>query len=45
VIILTASIGTLTHVQLRAPNTIGFGIHFADVQFGRVVDGTWQPLD
>lgn len=30
--------------ELTAPDTIGFGIHFADVQFGRVVDGTWQPL-
>lgn len=31
--------------ELATPNTIGFGIHFADVQFGRVVDGTWQPVD
>jgi glyoxylase-like metal-dependent hydrolase (beta-lactamase superfamily II) len=31
--------------ELSVPDTIGFGIHFADVQFGRVVDGTWQPLD
>lgn len=31
--------------QLSAPNTIGFGIHFADVQFGRVDNGTWRPLD
>ncbi|MEV6234233.1 MBL fold metallo-hydrolase [Saccharopolyspora shandongensis] len=33
--------------ELREPNTIGFGIHFADVQFGRVTEGptpTWTPL-
>jgi glyoxylase-like metal-dependent hydrolase (beta-lactamase superfamily II) len=29
-------------VELAAPGTLGFGIHFADVQFGRVVDGTWN---
>lgn len=35
--------------ELERPDTIGFGIHFADVQFGRVVrdaDGpAWRPLD
>lgn len=31
--------------ELAAPDTIGFGVHFADVQFGRVVDGRWQPVD
>jgi glyoxylase-like metal-dependent hydrolase (beta-lactamase superfamily II) len=31
--------------ELSAPDTIGFGVHFADVQFGRVVDGRWQPVD
>ncbi|MCI2424079.1 MBL fold metallo-hydrolase [Saccharopolyspora sp. K220] len=34
--------------ELREPNTIGFGIHFADVQFGRAIaesDTTrWEPL-
>ncbi|RZS34412.1 metallo-beta-lactamase superfamily protein [Herbihabitans rhizosphaerae] len=34
--------------SLREPNTLGFGVHFADVVFGRVVDGeagpVWQPL-
>ncbi|MDA3645773.1 MBL fold metallo-hydrolase [Saccharopolyspora indica] len=34
--------------DLREPGTIGFGIHFADVQFGRAItdSGTtrWQPL-
>ncbi|RBQ22060.1 MBL fold metallo-hydrolase [Spongiactinospora rosea] len=34
--------------DLAEPNTIGFGIHFADVQFGHVTpDGptpTWRPL-
>ncbi|MGW4370336.1 MBL fold metallo-hydrolase [Nocardia takedensis] len=34
--------------QLTRPDVLGFGIHFADVQFGRVdlVDGThrWRPL-
>ncbi|MEU8582194.1 MBL fold metallo-hydrolase [Streptomyces abikoensis] len=37
--------------ELSAPDTIGFGIHFADVPFGRVRrDGaggpaTWEPVD
>jgi glyoxylase-like metal-dependent hydrolase (beta-lactamase superfamily II) len=31
--------------ELGTPDTIGFGVHFADVQFGRVVDGTWQSID
>ncbi|SHG24467.1 MBL fold metallo-hydrolase [Streptoalloteichus hindustanus] len=35
--------------ELAEPDTIGFGIHFADVPFGRVHhDGdrpSWQPLD
>ncbi|MGB3437348.1 MAG: MBL fold metallo-hydrolase [Actinophytocola sp.] len=30
--------------ELTTPNTIGFGIHFADVQFGQVTNGAWQPL-
>lgn len=29
--------------ELTAPDVLGFGIHFADVQFGRVVEGTWFP--
>ncbi|RKN40409.1 MBL fold metallo-hydrolase [Streptomyces hoynatensis] len=35
--------------ELAEPRTIGFGVHFADVPFGRVVrDGagpTWRPVD
>lgn len=35
--------------ELAEPDTIGFGVHFADVVFGRVrrnADGpAWQPLD
>lgn len=35
--------------ELAEPDTIGFGIHFADVVFGRVrrdsAGATWQPLD
>lgn len=31
--------------ELAAPGTIGFGIHFADVVFGRVSGSAWQPLD
>jgi len=34
--------------QLAEPDTIGFGIHFADVVFGRVRPGdrpAWRPLD
>ncbi|MCP2164289.1 MBL fold metallo-hydrolase [Goodfellowiella coeruleoviolacea] len=35
--------------ELAQPNTIGFGVHFADVVFGRVQpDGTgpaWRPVD
>ncbi|MFE6776272.1 MBL fold metallo-hydrolase [Streptomyces sp. NPDC057702] len=35
--------------ELQEPDTIGFGVHFADVPFGRVhsgVDGpTWRPVD
>lgn len=35
--------------ELRQPNTIGFGVHFADVVFGRVVvEGDrlgWEPVD
>jgi glyoxylase-like metal-dependent hydrolase (beta-lactamase superfamily II) len=35
--------------ELAEPDTIGFGIHFADVGFGRVRrDGTgssWEPVD
>ncbi|MFF1821572.1 MBL fold metallo-hydrolase [Kribbella sp. NPDC058245] len=31
--------------ELRQPGTIGFGIHFADVQFGRVAaESTWEAL-
>jgi glyoxylase-like metal-dependent hydrolase (beta-lactamase superfamily II) len=35
-------------LELAKPDTIGFGIHFADVPFGRVhIDGlpTWRPVD
>ncbi|MGW4397194.1 MBL fold metallo-hydrolase [Amycolatopsis nivea] len=31
--------------ELAEPGTIGFGNHFADVVFGQVRDGRWQPLD
>ncbi|ATY16473.1 MBL fold hydrolase [Amycolatopsis sp. AA4] len=31
--------------ELAEPGTIGFGNHFADVVFGRVRDGRWQPLE
>lgn len=30
--------------ELAGPGTIGFGNHFADVVFGRVRDGRWQPV-
>lgn len=30
--------------ELAAPEAIGFGVHFADVVFGRVRQGAWQPL-
>jgi hypothetical protein len=34
---------------LQEPDTIGFGIHFADVVFGRVrrdgADAVWEPVD
>ncbi|MDD7833873.1 MBL fold metallo-hydrolase [Paenarthrobacter sp. AB444] len=43
---------TLRHrlvLELAKPNTIGFGIHFADVPFGHVHiasnQATWQPID
>jgi hypothetical protein len=27
------------------PDTIGFGVHFADVVFGQVAaDGSWRPV-
>lgn len=29
--------------ELAAPDVLGFGIHFADVQFGRVDKGDWSP--
>ncbi|MBC3990518.1 MBL fold metallo-hydrolase [Streptomyces sp. AC563] len=35
--------------ELQEPDTIGFGVHFADVVFGRVRPGddgpTWHPVD
>ncbi|RJQ78659.1 MBL fold metallo-hydrolase [Pseudonocardiaceae bacterium YIM PH 21723] len=31
--------------ELERPGTIGFGVHFADVPFGRVVRGQWEPVD
>ncbi|WP_116198461.1 MBL fold metallo-hydrolase [Amycolatopsis circi] len=31
--------------ELAEPGTIGFGNHFADVVFGHVREGRWQPLD
>ncbi|MFJ5809782.1 MBL fold metallo-hydrolase [Streptomyces sp. NBC_01426] len=35
--------------ELAEPDTIGFGVHFADVQFGHVRQGgdgpAWRPLD
>lgn len=35
--------------ELQEPDTIGFGVHFADVVFGRVRPGgdgpSWQPVD
>ncbi|WP_028938086.1 MBL fold metallo-hydrolase [Pseudonocardia spinosispora] len=32
--------------ELRKPDTLGYGIHFADAVFGRVTDTTpaWQPI-
>lgn len=30
--------------ELSAPDTIGFGIHFGDQVFGRLVAGEWQPV-
>ncbi|MFG1943703.1 MBL fold metallo-hydrolase [Nonomuraea sp. NPDC048826] len=30
--------------ELSAPDVLGFGIHFADVQFGRVDQGNWSPV-
>ncbi len=30
--------------ELSTPDTMGFGVHFADVQFGRVADGMWLPV-
>lgn len=30
--------------ELAKPGTIGFGVHFADVGFGRVADGAWHPV-
>ncbi|WP_219825942.1 hypothetical protein [Nonomuraea typhae] len=30
--------------ELSAPDTIGFGIHFGDAQFGRVRDNAWNLL-
>lgn len=30
--------------ELRKPDTLGFGIHFGDAQFGRVVEARWQPI-
>jgi glyoxylase-like metal-dependent hydrolase (beta-lactamase superfamily II) len=29
--------------ELQRPNTAAFGIHFSDVQFGRVRDAQWLP--
>ena len=29
---------------LAEPGTLGFGVHFADRQLGRVVDGRWEPV-
>jgi hypothetical protein len=30
--------------ELAEPDTIGFGVHFADVVFGQVAaDGSWRP--
>jgi glyoxylase-like metal-dependent hydrolase (beta-lactamase superfamily II) len=31
--------------ELAEPGTIGFGIHFADVVFGRVHQSVWRPVD
>lgn len=30
--------------QLEREDTIGFGIHFADRQLGRIVEGHWHPV-
>lgn len=47
--VLSAEVRHLLVDELAKPDTIGFGVHFADVGFGRVVrdgDGPgWRPLD
>ncbi|MGI5324223.1 MBL fold metallo-hydrolase [Actinomadura nitritigenes] len=42
---LSADVRRSLVAELAGPDTIGFGVHFADVQFGRVVPGTpgWLP--
>ncbi|HEU5026328.1 MAG TPA: MBL fold metallo-hydrolase [Spirillospora sp.] len=42
---LSADVRRRLVADLAEPGTIGFGIHFADVQFGRAVPGTpgWRP--
>lgn len=30
--------------ELAEPDTLGFGIHFADAQFGHVADGAWRAV-
>lgn len=42
---LSADVRRSLVAELADPDTIGFGVHFADVQFGRAVPGTpgWLP--
>lgn len=42
---LSADVRRSLVAELAEPDTIGFGVHFADVQFGRAVPGTpaWRP--
>ncbi|MBD2897587.1 hypothetical protein amrb99_65510 [Actinomadura sp. RB99] len=44
---LSADVRRSLIAELADPDTIGFGVHFGDVQFGRAVPGTpgWLPED
>ncbi|WP_067822043.1 MBL fold metallo-hydrolase [Actinomadura kijaniata] len=41
---LAAKERALLVAELSEPDTLGFGVHFADVPFGRVRDGRWEPV-
>ncbi|GAA2158133.1 MBL fold metallo-hydrolase [Actinomadura napierensis] len=43
--VLSAEVRRRLVADLAEPGTLGFGVHFADVQFGRVAPGTpaWRP--